>query len=400
MLTALDRVGDRVVGLDAGADDYLAKPFAIEELLARLRALTRRAGGDQTTLEAGPVRLDLDSREVTVDGNAVELTAREFDLLAFLMHAPGRVFTREQIYEGVWGFTLPRREQGDRLLRLGAAAQARHLARDARSSAPCAASATPSAGERPPSPGGLVRAGDGGAGGRHVGDHLRDRPLRPACRGAACRPQAGPDRRQGRARRAAAGRAGRPRRPDLARRAPPAASSSRPPRRRGARWTPSARSCARAPSGSTTARVARADGSQVIVLLFNHSVRSTLSTLLGTLVAVGVGHPGRRGPHGRVPRPAGAAAGRPHAPAGRRHPRRRARPPHHRGAAGRAGTARPRVQPAARARRARRRPAAAVRGRRVARAEDAGDGAPGPRPHHLPLGRAGGVGARAASRRR
>jgi len=105
-VTARDALQDRVEGLDCGADDYLVKPFAFTELLARIRALLRRG---RTTnplrLRSGDLEMDLVTRRVVRRGRPVELTAREFELLAFLMHAPGRVFTREQIYEGVWGYS-------------------------------------------------------------------------------------------------------------------------------------------------------------------------------------------------------------------------------------------------------------------------------------------------------
>ena len=105
MLTALGEVSDRVDGLEAGADDYLVKPFALEELLARIRALLRRSSGDMTEkLVFSDLEMDLATRAVRRRGRDIELTKTEFDLLEVLMRANGRVATRDQIYRDVWGF--------------------------------------------------------------------------------------------------------------------------------------------------------------------------------------------------------------------------------------------------------------------------------------------------------
>jgi two-component system response regulator MprA len=112
MLTARDTVGDRVTGLDAGADDYLVKPFELDELLARLRALLRRSsyaagqgGSDQDhALAFADLRMDTATREVTRAGRPVELTRTEYTLLELFLAHPRQVLTREQILKSVWGF--------------------------------------------------------------------------------------------------------------------------------------------------------------------------------------------------------------------------------------------------------------------------------------------------------
>ncbi len=105
MLTALGDVSDRVDGLDAGADDYLAKPFALEELLARIRALLRRSVGDVSELLGfSDLEMNRGTRTVTRGGDPVPLTKTEFDLLEVLLRGGGRVATRDQIYREVWGF--------------------------------------------------------------------------------------------------------------------------------------------------------------------------------------------------------------------------------------------------------------------------------------------------------
>lgn len=103
ILTARDRWSDKVAGFDAGADDYVAKPFYMEEVLARLRALLRRATGHASSeLECGPVRVDTRSSRVTVNGRAIKLTSLEYRLLAYLMHHQGRVISRTELVEHLY----------------------------------------------------------------------------------------------------------------------------------------------------------------------------------------------------------------------------------------------------------------------------------------------------------
>jgi two-component system, OmpR family, response regulator MprA len=105
MLTARDEIESRVAGLDAGADDYVTKPFALEELLARVRALLRRSGGAQDeVLRFADLELDVGTREVRRGGDPIELTRTEFGLLELFMRNPRQVLTRSVIFERVWGY--------------------------------------------------------------------------------------------------------------------------------------------------------------------------------------------------------------------------------------------------------------------------------------------------------
>jgi two-component system OmpR family response regulator len=110
MLTARDAVEDRVSGLDAGADDYLMKPFAFDELLARLRALTRRAPAERPTMvEVGELRLDPAAHRAWRAGAELDLSAKEFALLELFMRNPGVVLSRDQLLDGAWDMSFERR---------------------------------------------------------------------------------------------------------------------------------------------------------------------------------------------------------------------------------------------------------------------------------------------------
>ena len=109
MLTARSEDTDKIIGFECGADDYITKPFNILELKARIRAMLRRAGAahqkDKTSrLQVGHIALDTDERSASKDGQAVDLTAKEFDLMELLMRNPGRVYSRENLLNIVWGY--------------------------------------------------------------------------------------------------------------------------------------------------------------------------------------------------------------------------------------------------------------------------------------------------------
>jgi len=109
MLTARGDDNDRVVGLEIGADDYVPKPFSPRELLARVKAILRRAepAPRENMLALGDVTIDVEGREVTVDGHQVELTAKEFDLLTYFVESPGVVHSRDRLLDRVWGMSYP-----------------------------------------------------------------------------------------------------------------------------------------------------------------------------------------------------------------------------------------------------------------------------------------------------
>ena len=106
--TARDEEIDRILGLEMGADDYITKPFSPREVVARIKSVMRRTSGipeGAGLVQVGPVALDPDTRRVTLDGEEIVLTATEFDLLAFLMSRPGRVFSRDELLSHVWGYS-------------------------------------------------------------------------------------------------------------------------------------------------------------------------------------------------------------------------------------------------------------------------------------------------------
>ncbi len=132
MVTARDTEIDKVVGLELGADDYVTKPYSARELIARIRAVLRRGADppteedlDLAVLEAGPVRMDVERHTVAVNGEPITLPLKEFDLLEYLMRNAGRVLTRGQLIDRVWGRRLRRRHQDPRCARQAPALQDR-----------------------------------------------------------------------------------------------------------------------------------------------------------------------------------------------------------------------------------------------------------------------------------